>query len=227
MSDTIIIGESNSNFANGLVNYLSATDFQVLLLVDADEIINSIRRDSSVVLAVIDTVLSGHDGFDLCKKILAHPDCEDFPIILTNTEGAELDRVLALELGASDFIKKPYNPRELLLRIKNILKMSHKSSANNDPVFKVGDFILDEKKHQVSVKGEEIKFTTMEFKLLLYLARRFGKLQLKAEILKEVWGYDNVASSRTVETHIQRIRKKIGYMGDHLETIRGFGYRLK
>ena len=227
MSDTIIIGESNSNFANGLVNYLSATDFQVLLLVDADEIINSIRRDSSVVLAVLDTVLSGHDGFDLCKKILAHPDCEDFPIILTNTEGAELDRVLALELGASDFIKKPYNPRELLLRIKNILKMSHKSSANNDPVFKVGDFILDEKKHQVSVKGEEIQFTTMEFKLLLYLARRFGKLQLKAEILKEVWGYDNFASSRTVETHIQRIRKKIGYMGDHLETIRGFGYRLK
>ena len=122
MSDTIIIGESNSNFANGLANYLSATDFQVLLLVDAGEIINSIRRDSSVVLAVIDTVLSGLDGFDLCKKILAHPDCEDFPIILTNTEGAELDRVLALELGASDFIKKPYNPRELLLRIKNILK---------------------------------------------------------------------------------------------------------
>ena len=227
MSDTIIIGESNSNFANGLANYLSATDFQVLLLVDAGEIINSIRRDSSVVLAVLDTVLSGHDGFDLCKKILAHPDCEDFPIILTNTEGAELDRVLALELGASDFIKKPYNPRELLLRIKNILKMSHKSSANNDPVFKVGDFILDEKKHQVSVKGEEIQFTTMEFKLLLYLARRFGKIQLKAEILKEVWGYDNLARSRTVDTHIQRIRKKIGYMGDHLETIRGFGYRLK
>ena len=227
MSDTIIIGESNSNFANGLANYLSATDFQVLLLVDADEIINSIRRDSSVVLAVLDTVLSGHDGFDLCKKILAHPDCEDFPIILTNTEGAELDRVLALELGASDFIKKPYNPRELLLRIKNILKRSNKSSINNDPVFKVGNFTLDTKKNQILVEEEEIKLTTMEFKLLLYLARRFGKLQSKAENLKEVCGYENFASSRTVDTHIQRIRKKIGYMGDHLETIRGFGYRLK
>ena len=227
MSDTIIIGESDSNFANEVASYFGNGDFQVLLLFNSDEIIDRVRQQSSVVLAVLDTMLPGCDGFDLCKKILALPDCEDFPIILTNTEGAELDRVLALELGASDFIKKPYNPRELLLRIKNILKMSHKSSANNDPVFKVGDFILDEKKHQVSVKGEEIKFTTMEFKLLLYLARRFGKLQLKAEILKEVWGYDNVASSRTVETHIQRIRKKIGYMGDHLETIRGFGYRLK
>jgi len=227
MSDTIIIGESDSNFAKELSNYLGSGNFQILLIINPDEIIDRVRQDSSVVLVVLDTMLPSLDGYDLCKKILAHPDCEDFPVILTNSEGAELDRVLALELGASDFIKKPYNPRELLLRIKNILKMSHKSSANNDPVFKVGDFILDEKKHQVSVKGEEIKFTTMEFKLLLYLARRFGKLQLKAEILKEVWGYDNFASSRTVDTHIQRIRKKIGYMGDHLETIRGFGYRLK
>ena len=227
MPDTIIIGESDSNFANEVASYFGNGDFQVLLLFNSDEIIDRVRQQSSVVLAVLDTMLPGCDGFDLCKKILALPDCEDFPIILTNTEGAELDRVLALELGASDFIKKPYNPRELLLRIKNILKMSHKSSANNDPVFKVGDFILDEKKHQVSVKGEEIQFTTMEFKLLLYLARRFGKIQLKAEILKEVWGYDNLARSRTVDTHIQRIRKKIGYMGDHLETIRGFGYRLK
>ena len=227
MSDTIIIGESDSNFANELSNYLGSGNFQILLTINPDEIIDRVRQDSSVVLVVLDTMLPGLDGYDLCKKILAHPDCEDFPVILTNSEGAELDRVLALELGASDFIKKPYNPRELLLRIKNILKMSHKSSANNDPVFKVGDFILDEKKHQVSVKGEEIQFTTMEFKLLLYLARRFGKIQLKAEILKEVWGYDNLARSRTVDTHIQRIRKKIGYMGDHLETIRGFGYRLK
>ena len=227
MSDTIIIGESDSNFAKELSNYLGSGNFQILLIINPDEIIDRLRQDSSVVLVVLDTMLPSLDGYDLCKKILAHPDCEDFPVILTNSEGSELDRVLALELGASDFIKKPYNPRELLLRIKNILKMSHKSSANNDPVFKVGDFILDEKKHQVSVKGEEIKFTTMEFKLLLYLARRFGKLQLKAEILKEVWGYDNLARSRTVDTHIQRIRKKIGYMGDHLETIRGFGYRLK
>ena len=227
MSDTIIIGESDSNFAKELSNYLGSGNFQILLIINPDEIIDRLRQDSSVVLVVLDTMLPSLDGYDLCKKILAHPDCEDFPVILTNSEGAELDRVLALELGASDFIKKPYNPRELLLRIKNILKMSHKSSANNDPVFKVGDFILDEKKHQVSVKGEEIQFTTMEFKLLLYLARRFGKIQLKAEILKEVWGYDNLARSRTVDTHIQRIRKKIGYMGDHLETIRGFGYRLK
>jgi two-component system phosphate regulon response regulator PhoB len=227
MSDTIIIGESDSNFAKELSNYLRSGNFQILLTINPDEIIDRVRQDSSVVLVVLDTMLPGLDGYDLCKKILAHPDCEDFPVILTNSVGSELDRVLALELGASDFIKKPYNPRELLLRIKNILKISHKSSANNDPVFKVGDFILDEKKHQVSVKGEEIQFTTMEFKLLLYLARRFGKIQLKAEILKEVWGYDNLARSRTVDTHIQRIRKKIGYMGDHLETIRGFGYRLK
>jgi len=227
MKDTIIIGESDSNFANGLASYLGATDFKVLLLVNSDEIINHVRQDSSVVLAVIDTVLSGLDGFDLCKKILAHPDCEEFPIILTNTEGAELDRVLALELGASDFIKKPYNPRELHLRIKNILKRCYKSSFNNDPVFKVGNFTFDTKKNQVLVEGEETKFTAMEFKLLLYLARRFGKLQSKAEILKQVWGYDDSVSSRTVDTHVQRIRRKIGSMHYHLETIRGFGYRLK
>lgn len=227
MSDTIIIGESDSNFANSLANYLCAADFQVLLLVGAGEIIDRIRSDSSVVLAVLDTVLSGHDGFDLCKKILAHPDCEDFPIILTNTEGAELDRVLALELGASDFIKKPYNPRELHLRIKNILKRCCKSFINNDPFFKVGNFTFDAKKNQFLVGEEEIKLTTMEFKLLLYLARRFGKLQSKAEILKQVWGYDDSVSSRTVDTHVQRIRRKIGSMRYRLETIRGFGYRLK
>jgi two-component system phosphate regulon response regulator PhoB len=227
MSDTIIIGESDSNFAKELSNYLRSGNFQILLIINPDEIIDRLRQDSSVVLVVLDTMLPSLDGYDLCKKILAHPDCEDFPVILTNSVGSELDRVLALELGASDFIKKPYNPRELLLRIKNILKMSHKSSANNDPVFKVGDFILDEKKHQVSVKGEEIQFTTMEFKLLLYLARRFGQLQSKAEILKQVWGYDDSVSSRTVDTHVQRIRRKIGSMRYHLETIRGFGYRLK
>ena len=227
MPDTIIIGESDSNFANEVASYFGNGDFQVLLLFNSDEIIDRVRQQSSVVLAVLDTMLPGCDGFDLCKKILALPDCEDFPIILTNTEGAELDRVLALELGASDFIKKPYNPRELLLRIKNILKRSNKSSINNDPVFKVGNFTLDTKKNQILVEEEEIKLTTMEFKLLLYLARRFGKLQSKAEILKQVWGYDDSVSSRTVDTHVQRIRRKIGSMRYHLETIRGFGYRLK
>lgn len=227
MPDTIIIGESDSNFANEVASYFGNGDFQVLLLFNSDEIIDRVRQQSSVVLAVLDTMLPGCDGFDLCKKILALPDCEDFPIILTNTEGAELDRVLALELGASDFIKKPYNPRELYLRIRNILKRCYKSSINNAPVFKVGNLVVDADKNRAMIEGEEIKFTTMEFKLLLYLARRFGKLQPRAEILKQVWGYDYSVSSRTVDTHIQRIRRKIGYMGDRLETIRGFGYRLK
>ena len=144
-----------------------------------------------------------------------------------NQEGSELDRVLALELGAIDFIKKPFNPRELSLRIRNIF--SHRMSQSNlskEKIIKIDRLTIDSEKRRITVGDDVIKFSNMEFNLLLYLARRIGKLQTRVAILQDVWGYSDSSNSRTVDTHIRRVREKIGIMGNRLETVRGFGYRF-
>jgi two-component system phosphate regulon response regulator PhoB len=147
------------------------------------------------------------------------------PILMLTARAAEMDRVIGLELGADDYVTKPFSPRELVLRIKKLLA---RVKSADEPVaqLRFGELEVDVPRHTVTVAGDAIALTATEFKLLEILARRRGRVQSRERLLQDVWGYDNPIDSRTVDTHMRRLREKIGGAARFLETIRGVGYRF-
>lgn len=183
-------------------------------------------REERPALIVLDLMLPEVDGLEVCKILRRDPGTAAIPIIMLTARAAEMDRVLGLELGADDYVTKPFSPRELVLRIKKLLG---RAKAADDPVtvFNYGELEIDGSRHQVSVAGSPVELTATEFKLLEVLARRRGRVQSRDRLLQDVWGYENPIDSRTVDTHMRRLREKIGVAADYLETIRGVGYRFK
>jgi two-component system phosphate regulon response regulator PhoB len=147
------------------------------------------------------------------------------PILMLTARAAEMDRVLGLELGADDYVTKPFSPRELVLRIKKLLA---RAKAADEPVaqLRFGELEIDVPRHEVKIAGVSIVLTATEFKLLEILARRRGRVQTRERLLQDVWGYENPIDSRTVDTHMRRLREKVGEAARYLETIRGVGYRF-
>ena len=145
---------------------------------------------------------------------------------MLTARAAEMDRVIGLEIGADDYVTKPFSPRELVLRIKKLLA---RVKAADDPLaqFRFGDLEIDVARHEVKVGTDPVTLTATEFKLLEILARRRGRVQTRERLLQDVWGYEHPIDSRTVDTHMRRLREKIGGAADYLETIRGVGYRFK
>lgn len=182
-------------------------------------------REERPALIVLDLMLPEVDGLDVCKILRRDPGTSTIPIIMLTAKAAELDRVLGLELGADDYVTKPFSPRELLLRIKKLLTRA-KASENPVTQLRFGELEIDVPRHSVTVAGSAIGLTATEFKLLEILARRRGRVQTRERLLQDVWGYENPIDSRTVDTHMRRLREKIGAAGDYLETIRGVGYRF-
>jgi two-component system phosphate regulon response regulator PhoB len=145
---------------------------------------------------------------------------------MLTARAAEMDRVLGLELGADDYVTKPFSPRELVLRIKKLLA---RVKAAEDPIaqMRFGELEIDVPRHRVTIGGSAVDLTATEFKLLEILARRRGRVQTRDRLLQDVWGYDNPIDSRTVDTHMRRLREKVGPAASYLETIRGVGYRFR
>jgi two-component system phosphate regulon response regulator PhoB len=183
-------------------------------------------RDERPALIVLDLMLPEVDGLEVCKILRRDPATATIPIIMLTARAAEMDRVIGLELGADDYVTKPFSPRELVLRIKKLLS---RAKSADEPVshLRYGDLEIDVPRHTVTVAGGAIDLTATEFKLLEILARRRGRVQTRDRLLQDVWGYDNPIDSRTVDTHMRRLREKIGGAADYLETIRGVGYRFK
>ncbi len=183
-------------------------------------------RDEHPALIVLDVMLPEVDGLEVCKILRRDPATATIPILMLTARAAEMDRVLGLELGADDYVTKPFSPRELVLRIKKLLA---RTKAADDPVtqLRFGGLEIDVPRHAVTVGGTPVDLTATEFKLLEILARRRGRVQTRERLLQDVWGYENPIDSRTVDTHMRRLREKIGPVADYLETIRGVGYRFK
>ena len=183
-------------------------------------------RDERPALIVLDLMLPEVDGLEVCKILRRDPATATIPILMLTARAAEMDRVIGLELGADDYVTKPFSPRELVLRIKKLLA---RVKAAEDPisVLQFGALSIDVPRHAVTVGGTPIELTATEFKLLEILARRRGRVQTRERLLQDVWGYDNPIDSRTVDTHMRRLREKVGVAADYLETIRGVGYRFK
>jgi DNA-binding response OmpR family regulator len=183
------------------------------------------RRSIVPDVIVLDLMLPEVDGLEVCKILRRDAATSAIPIIMLTAKSAEIDRVLGLELGADDYVTKPFSPRELVLRVKNVL---HRRSAQEEKRdrYAVGDLVIDIPRHLVSVNGKRVELTATEFKLLTILAQRRGRVQSREQLLHDVWNYESLIDTRTVDTHMRRLREKLGRASRYLDTVRGVGYRF-
>ena len=180
----------------------------------------------TVNLIILDLMLPDGSGLDFCREIKSNPSSSSTPIVILTAKTDEVDRVVGFELGADDYVTKPFSVRELLLRVKAILKRAPSSTSQSIGEQIVGNLKIDFDAHIVLVKGEEIKLTALEFKLLKHFLDRRGRVQSRDQLLQDVWGYSSDITTRTVDTHIKRLREKLCSAGDYIQTIRGVGYKF-
>ena len=175
----------------------------------------------------MDLMLPDGSGLDLCKKIKSNSETEATPIIILTAKDDEVDKVVGFELGADDYVTKPFSVRELILRIKAILKRSDTKTKEVVEVERqFGDLKIDVDSHEVHVDSQLIELTALEFRLLKELVDKRGRVLSRDQLLSDVWGYNAEVTTRTVDTHIKRLREKLGSMGKYVQTIRGVGYKF-
>lgn len=177
-------------------------------------------------LIILDLMLPEMEGGDVCRALKANPLTQFIPILMLTAKAEEVDRIVGFELGADDYVIKPFSPRELVLRVKAILRRKGPPEEGGK-VIQAGDLFIDADRHIASIKGTPIHLTSTEFKLLLELASNRGRVKTRGYLLDRVWGYTYEGYARTVDTHIRRLREKLGPAGDWIETIRGVGYRFR
>jgi two-component system phosphate regulon response regulator PhoB len=203
---------------------LKGAGYEVATASDGAEALNKARRIQPN-LVILDVMMPEIDGMEVCKLLRRDPATSGIPIIMLTAKAAEIDRVLGLELGADDYVTKPFSPRELVLRVKRLLRTGQEAEEKAER-FVWKDLAVDIPKHQVTVKGKEIELTATEFKLLTMLAQRRGRVQSRDQLLRDVWEYDSLIDTRTVDTHMRRLREKLGAAAKYLDTVRGVGYRF-
>jgi two-component system phosphate regulon response regulator PhoB len=203
---------------------LKQAGFDVVSAGDGVEALKK-SRETSPQLIVLDVMLPEVDGMEICKTLRRDKNTARIPIIMLTARAAEIDRVLGLELGADDYITKPFSPRELVLRVKKLLHRGGGTEPETDRLA-FGDLLIDNPRHLVSWKGKSLELTATEFKLLTVLAQRKGRVQSREQLLRDVWEYNNLIDTRTVDTHMRRLREKLGPAAKYLDTVRGVGYRF-
>ena len=178
-------------------------------------------------LILLDLMLPDGSGLELCKKIKSNSETEATPVVILTAKDDEVDKVVGFELGADDYVTKPFSVRELILRVKAILKRSDTKTKEVVEVERqFGDLKIDVDSHEVHVDSKLIELTALEFRLLKELVDKRGRVQSRDQLLSEVWGYNAEVTTRTVDTHIKRLREKLGSMGKYVQTIRGVGYKF-
>jgi two-component system phosphate regulon response regulator PhoB len=189
---------------------------------DAEKILQS----QSLSLVLLDLMLPDGSGLDFCRKLKTNSKTESIPVIILTAKDDEVDKVVGFELGADDYVTKPFSVRELILRIKAVLKRGEVKKDIVEVERQFGDLKIDIESHEVYVDEMQIELTALEFKLLNQLVETRGRVQSRDQLLTEVWGYSAEVTTRTVDTHIKRLRNKLGSMGKYVQTIRGVGYKF-
>ena len=184
-------------------------------------------REFEPDLMILDIMMPELNGLQLCRIARADPKMKSIPIVFLTARGEAEDRVKGLETGADDYISKPFNSKELMLRIRNILSRSIiVDTGSIQSVIRVGGVVIDDSLHQIKVDGQEVVFTATEFRLHKLLMERKGRVQSREHLLINVWNYDTDIETRTVDTHVRRVREKLGTYSNIIETVRGVGYRV-
>ena len=224
-SERILVVDDEPDIVALVAYHLAKVGYRVATAANGHDALAVARRERPALL-VLDLMLPGMSGFDVLTALRGDAGTRDVAVLMLTARKEEPDRIQGLSLGADDYLTKPFSPQELVLRVGAILRRVGAVAVPTE-VLSVGAIDIDRGAHKVSVDGEEIDLTPTEFKLLLTLAERRGRVQARAHLLETVWEAAPDIQTRTVDMHIQRLRTKLGPAGDLVETVRGFGYRLK
>jgi two-component system, OmpR family, response regulator len=223
---TILLVEDEHSIASLVTLYLQNEGFTVTHIADGADALPAVERERPS-LVILDVMLPGMDGIEICRRLRATD--EDLPIVMLTARDTEVDRVLGLELGADDYIAKPFSPRELVARVKAILRRAARGGAGDEDtpvVMRVAGVEIDEARHRVLAAGVDVTLTAKEFDLLVFLARNRGLVFTREKLLDRVWGYERPVDTRTVDSHVKSLRQKLGDAGSVVRTVRGVGYKV-
>lgn len=222
--EKILVIEDDKNISKLLKYNLEKEGYEAKIA-KSGELALKCLDEENFGLILLDIMLPKMDGFEVCRNIKQNRRLASIPIIMLTAKEQEVDKVVGFELGVDDYVVKPFSPRELLLRIK--ARIRKKEEIVNEGIISFKNLKIDKPRHRVEVSKKEAKLTPMEFKLLVTLLERKGRVQSRDRLLDDVWGISSEVTTRTVDTHIKSLRKKLLEAGNYIETIRGLGYRLK
>lgn len=222
--ERILVVEDDKNILKLLKYNIEKAGYDVFTAETGEKAVNMLSREP-VDLMILDIMLPEMDGYEVCKRVRQEERFRSLPVIMLTAKGEEIDRVLGLELGADDYVVKPFSPREMILRIKAILKRGKPAERKKD-ILSAEGIVIDISRHTVTADKKEVELTLMEFKLLVTLIERRGRVQPRERLLSDVWGIESDVTTRTIDTHVKRLREKLGKSGKYIETTRGIGYKF-
>ena len=218
----ILVVDDESRMRKLVSDFLVKQNFEVLEAADGEAALDEFYRDSSIALIILDVMMPKLSGWDVCREIR---ETSKVPIIMLTAKGDESDELLGFELGVDEYISKPFSPKILVARVEAILRRSNK--INGEEKVEIGGIVMDKAAHRVIVDGEEIELSYKEFELLAYFIENRGIALSREKILNHVWNYDYFGDARTIDTHVKKLRSKMGAKGEYIKTIWGMGYKLE
>ena len=217
--------EDDNNIRELVVYTLETTGFKARGFEDGSRFLEALALDTPELI-LLDIMLPGEDGISLLKQLKASVKTRDIPVIMMTANGTEYDKVKGLDLGADDYVTKPFGMMELVSRVKAVLRRSRKSAVNAEDKIALGHIIMDVKKHEVSSDGKVVTLTLKEFELLKRMMKNPDIVLTRDQLLEDIWGYDFDGETRTVAVHVRTLRQKLGDAGEQIQTVRGVGYRI-
>lgn len=224
MAERVLIVDDEPDLLELVRFHLSQAGYEVAVCRSGREGLEQVRQRPPDLL-ILDLMLPDLPGTEVCRQIRSDSQLADLPILMLTAKGEEVDRVVGFELGADDYVAKPFSPRELTLRVGAILRRLHRE-PNAEGTLEHGELLLDSERHRCEVAGREVELTAKEFRLLATLMRRPGRVMSRQHLLNEAWGTEITVTKRTIDTHLKRLREKLGSAGVLIETVRGVGYRF-
>lgn len=215
--------EDDGSIRDLMIYTLNSAGFEAKGLTCGDELFGALQTEKPQLI-ILDIMLPGEDGISILKKLRQQPETKKIPVIMATAKGTEYDKVIGLDLGADDYLAKPFGMMEMVSRIRAVLR---RTSPGEEQHLKIGNLELDPETYIVLVNGERIQLTLKEYKLLRTLMENPGRVYTRDQLLELVWGMDYMGETRTVDVHIGTLRTKLGECGDYVETVRGVGYRME
>jgi len=220
----ILVAEDDRDIAELIARYLKKAGWEPHVAAAGDDAL-AYARANPVDVAILDVMLPGMSGLEVCRALRADRTTAALPIIMLTARAEEADRVIGLDIGADDYVAKPFSPNELVARVRALVRRSRRHEPE-EPTLRFGDVVMDLSRHTVSSSGQDVKLTAKEFLLLQYLLEHRGRVLSRDLLLGDVWGYRYTGGTRTVDVHVRRLREKIPVLVDALVTVKQFGYKL-
>lgn len=217
--------EDDDNIRELVIYTLESTGLKAKGFAEGTAFMEALAFDTPELI-LLDIMLPGMDGMELLRKLKGSAKTREIPVIMVTAKGAEYDKVMGLDAGADDYVTKPFGMMELVSRVKAVLRRSNREHPHKDNTIVVGEIEIDTKKHEVTVAGEVINLTLKEYELLKRLMKNTNIVLTRDQLLEDIWGYDFDGETRTVDVHVRTLRQKLGSAGEHIETVRGVGYRM-